>query len=133
MKFSYTGLFISVLILLSMLVWCHLSNYFYPKTQRYTNSHNRFIDLTIPTGTPPLQYNRISYSNIEKRIPCNLMNEAQIPCDIKQYQNCSNPQATKYELSDSELAILYKIAYEQAGMEIMKRTLDSITSSTNQQ
>jgi hypothetical protein len=130
MNFGYIGLFISLLILLGMLVWCHLSDYF--KTNIILPKSD-FINIAIPTGTPPLKYNDISYSNEQQKIPCNIMNQAQIPCNLIQdkiqdkISKCPKPT---YDLSDSELAILYKAAYEKAGIEIMSRVLKDNSSAT---
>lgn len=117
MNFKYTGLFISVLILLGMLITCHMRNYFNtPKSD--------FINLAIPTDTPPLKYNKISYTSSLQKIPCEIANQGNFPCS--QIQTCATPQTTQAEqLSDSELAILYKEAYERAALEIMKRTLEN--------
>jgi len=115
MNFNYTGLFIAVLILLGMLITCHLRNYFIaPKSE--------FINLAVPTGTPPLQYNQISYTPSIQKIPCEIAAQGNFPCS--QIQSCSSPQTKQApQLSDSELAILYKEAYEQAGLELMKRII----------
>jgi hypothetical protein len=115
MNFNYTGLFIAVLILLGMLITCHLRNYFNtPKSD--------FINLAIPTGTPPLKYNQISYTPGIQKIPCEIAAQGNFPCS--QIQTCSSPQTTQAaQLSDSELAILYKEAYERAGLELMKRVI----------
>jgi len=124
MNFKYTGLFIAVLILLGMLITCHLRNYF--------NMHNipnmpnipksDFINLVVPTGTPALQYNKISYTPSIQKIPCDIAKQGNFPCS--QIQQCSSLQNTQAaQLSDSELAILYKEAYERAGLEVMKRIL----------
>lgn len=134
MNFKYTGLFISVLILLGMLITCHLRNYFNTSTR--IHAQNNFINLAVPTGspkwtspdsrdtgTPPLKYNKISYVPGIQQIPCEIANQGNFPCS--QIQTCLSPQTTKAEqLSDSELAILYKEAYERAALEIMKRTLE---------
>ncbi len=116
MNFSYTGLFISVLILLGMLITCHMRNYFNAPPK------SGFINLAVPTGTPPLKYNKISYIPKTQQIPCEIANQGNFPCS--EIQTCLSPQSTlAAQLSDSELAILYKEAYEKAGLEIMKRTL----------
>lgn len=116
MHFNYTGLFIAILILLGMLITCHMRNYFNkPKSD--------FINLVVPTGTPPLQYNQISYTPGIQKIPCEVADQGNFPCS--QIQTCSTPQNTQFsQLSDSELAVLYKEAYELAGLEIIKRTLE---------
>ena len=118
MNFNYTGLFIAVLILLGMLITCHLRNYFnIPNIPK-----NNFINLAVPTGTPSLQYNQISYTPGMQKIPCEIAKQGNFPCS--QIQQCSSPQTTQAaQLSDSELAILYKEAYERAGLEVMKRIL----------
>ena len=115
MNFNYIGLFVSVLILLGMLITCHMRNYFNtPKSD--------FINLAVPTRTPPLQYNKISYVPKPQQIPCEIAKQGNFPCS--QIQSCETPQTTLADkLSDSELAILYKEAYEQAGLEVMKRVL----------
>ena len=119
MNFKYTGLFISVLILLGMLITCHLRNYFNIPIRE----QNNFINLAVPTESLPLKYNKISYVPGIQQIPCEIANQGNFPCS--QIQTCSTPQTTKAEqLSDSELAILYKEAYELAALEIMKRTLE---------
>jgi hypothetical protein len=116
MNFNYTGLFIAILFLLGMLITCHLRNYFnIPKSN--------FINLAIPTGTPYLQYNKISYIPSIKKIPCEIAQQGNFPCS--QIQTCKSPQTSQAEqLSDSELAILYKEAYEQAGLELINRMLN---------
>jgi len=116
MNFNYSGLFIAVLILLGMLITCHLRNYFNtPKSD--------FINLAVPTGIPPLQYNKISYTPGIQKIPCEIAEQGNFPCS--QIQSCTAPQTTQYQLSDSELAVLYKEAYEQAGLELMNRILQN--------
>ena len=115
MNFNYTGLFIAILILLGMLIMCHLRNYF-------NTPKSKFINLAVPTGTPPIQYNKILYSPSIQKIPCEIADQGNFPCS--QIQTCSLPKTTKeLQLSDSELAILYKEAYEQAGLELMKRII----------
>jgi hypothetical protein len=119
MDFSYTGLFIAVLILLGMLIICHLSNYF---DSRSRSKQSKFINLAVPTGTPPMIYNKISYSGEQMRIPCEIAAQANVPCSQLQTP-C--PTDTNAQLSESELAVLYKIAYEQSGLELMKRILEN--------
>ena len=118
MTASGTGLIIAISILISMLLICHTMNFLYPKNS------NTFSD--IPSITNPLQtqYNIISYDNDLGKIPCN--NQAQIPCNIQ--KKCTPTKPTKYQLSDSELAILYKEAYEMAGEEVLLRTLRKMQS-----
>ena len=113
MNFKYTGLFVSVLILLGMLITCHLRNYF-------NTPRSAFINLAVPTGTSPLKYNQITYTPKQQQIPCEIADQGNFPCS--QIQSCAT-QATAAQLSDSELAVLYKEAYEQSGLELMKRIL----------
>ena len=118
MNFKYTGLFISILILLGMLITCHMRNYFItPKSN--------FINLAMPAPTPALKYNKITYIPELQKIPCEIANQGNFPCN--QIQQCITVPAEE-QLSESELAILYKEAYELAGLEIMKRTLEKANS-----
>ena len=110
-----TGLIIAISILISMLLICHTMNFLYPKTS------NTFGDIPSITKPLPTQYNLIAYDNDLGKIPCN--NQAQIPCNIQ--RKCT---PTKYQLSDSELAILYKEAYEMAGEEVLLRALREMQS-----
>jgi hypothetical protein len=127
MNFNHTGLFIAVLILLGMLITCHLRNYFNPRqTPRLTSMpKSDFIDLAIPTATPPIKYNKITYNPAKQTIPCEIANQGSFPCS--QIQSCmddQNPQTTQaFQLSDSEIALLYKEAYERAALEVMNRML----------
>ena len=116
-----TGLFIAICILISLLLVCHTMNFIYP---RISNSNrNSFINITKPKPIPT-QYNVISYDNNMGKIPCD--SQAQIPCNVQ--QQCKKP--TQYQYSDSEMAILYKEAYEQAGAELLYRTLNEINNTT---
>ncbi len=122
MKFTHIGLFISVLILLGMLITCHLRNYM----RSNTSPKSDFINLAIPTGTPPMRYNQISYNDQrQKKIPCEIAAQANVPCS--QIQTPCPAQSISdqlSQLSDSELAIIYKLAYEQAGLELMNRVVN---------
>ena len=119
MNFGYTGLCVAVLVLLAMLMTCHLKKYFNSSVQSA-----RFINLAIPTGTIPINFNQISYSNNGYKIPCEIAAQANIPCSQIQKPclptNITQPQI---DLSDSEIAVIYKEAYEQAGLELMRRAL----------
>lgn len=117
MKFAHTGLFVSVLILIAILVTCHLRRY----VNLYPIPKSDFSNLTIPTGTPPLQYNQILYSDQGRRIPCEIASQAHFPCS--QIQTCQQLTQPQMELSESEIAVLYKLAYEQAGLEVLNRAL----------
>jgi hypothetical protein len=122
MDFEYTGLFIAVLILLGMLITCHLSNYFDSRSRSKQSRQSKFINLTVPSGAPPMIYNKISYSGEQMRIPCEIAEQANVPCSQLQ-SPCPTIMDANSQLSDSEMAILYKIAYEQSGLELMKRIL----------
>ena len=78
---------------------------------------NNFFDIpnTIPTNT---NYNKIYYQNQKKPTLCDNVNHANIPCK----KTCNSEE--DYALSDSELAFLYKYAYEEAGNEILMRELN---------
>lgn len=122
MSINNTGLFISICILIIMLVICHVMNYLYPR--------NLFTDITTPLTQKPLptQYNIIEYDNKLGQIPCEA--QAHLPCNIlnQQHTKCSQNTSTSQKIlsqySDSELAIIYKVAYEQAGLELLKRTIN---------
>lgn len=94
-------------------------NFLYPRNSN--NFENVYQQKKMPTRPLPTQYNIISYDNHLGKIPCD--SQAQIPCQVLQEQ-CSQP--TQFQLSDSELAILYKEAYEQAGAEVLARTLQNM-------
>lgn len=112
---NYDGLKIALCILIMMLLTCHIMNYLYPK---YPHQNNFLNISTLPT-----QYNQISYYPEHNKIPCD--NQAQIPCNIK--KKCTKQQNL---LSDSEIAILYKEAYEMAGQEILNRYLQETKPTT---
>ena len=123
-NFDSDGLLMGVIILISLMLICHITNYFFKK--------NQFADLTLttPTSTDPLQYNKIYYDtqggqsgNQWGKQSCSQLSQAQIPCDV--VTSCMNPapSPTPNQLSDSELAVLYKVAYQQAGIEVLNRTL----------
>lgn len=117
---THTGLIIALCILISMLLICHTMNFLFP------HKRNSFYNIPSMTRPLPTQYNIITYDNNLGKIPCD--SQAQIPCNI--LQQCKNQQ-TKYELSDSEFALLYKEAYEMAGEEVLLRTLNEMkTPST---
>ena len=137
MKLNTDGVAISILILILMILTCHTMNYLFPK-DRYTmnNNMNNSIRinsninntmsnknekkslnnfLNIPTNT---NYNKIYYQNSNTISSCNNVEHANIPC--KKICNAEED----YALSDSELAFLYKYAYEEAGKEILMRKLN---------
>lgn len=143
MKLNHTGVFIAILILILMLLICHTMNTLYPRntntskntntntnTSKNTSKNNKIINMfnNIKQKTIPTQYNIITYDKQITKVPCG--NQAQIPCKITQSQ-CTTNTNTKLntmnpnELSDSELALLYKSAYEMAGNEVLLRTLNT--------
>jgi hypothetical protein len=107
-------LFIALFILILLLLTCHISNFLYPSNN--TKNRNDFNNY------PPIQYNDIYYYGQPGKNICNTLNDsqAQIPCIVR--SQCT-PQHTKYQLSQSEIAMLYKFAYEEAGREILRREL----------
>jgi hypothetical protein len=136
---THTGIIIALSIFISMLLICHTMNFIYPRKQHNINNFYNLPKITksIPntshftknkTINIPTQYNLITYDNQLNKIPCD--RHAQIPCNVIQEQ-CTNNNNT-YQLSDSELAILYKEAYEMAGNEVLLRTLEEMQkTSTN--
>ena len=113
MAYNNTGLLVAICILIGMILVCHTMNFLYPRKS------NNFGNVPLPT-----QYNIISYDNQLGKMPCD--SQAQLPCNILQQQQtqCSSP--AKYQLSDSEIALLYKEAYERAGEEVLIRTLQEM-------
>ena len=130
MKINNTGVFIAILILIVMLIICHTTNTLYPRSQnkhnnKYNNKHYKQINMFNNVLKPlPTQYNIITYNKQNTKIPCG--DQAQIPCKIIQQQNkCNTKDALNpNELSDSEIALLYKAAYELAGNEVLLRSLN---------
>ena len=133
MKLTNIGVFIAILILIIMLLICHIMNTIYPcitntnlnNINNNINKKNKIINMfnNVKQNTLPTQYNIITYDNQNIKIPCS--NQAQIPCKIQKAQEAQckkiiNPN----ELSDSELALLYKTVYEMAGNEVLLRTLN---------
>ena len=142
MQINNIGVFIAILILIVMLLICHIMNTLYPYPYKRTtinthkintyinndnnnkntknNSINMFNNITQQKTALPTQYNIITYDRQNLRIPCD--NQAQIPCKIKQAQCKIKPN----ELSDSEMALIYKAAYEMTGNEILLRALNKM-------
>ena len=120
MNLKSGGVFIAIIILISMMLICHTAHFFYDR--------NNFSNVALPT-----QYNQIYYENQNNTSTCNnskpdqatldkLLGQAEVPCAI--VKKCPTP--TKFSLvnlSESELAIIYKVAYENAGMEVLNRAL----------
>jgi hypothetical protein len=122
MKLKSSGVIISILILIIMMLICHTMNLFYPKN----NFEN--VDATSTTN-----YNKIYYTNeLNKKQLCANVNQAEIPCDIvKKCEPVPTPKP-KPTLSKSELALLYKFAYEASAREIFTRTLEDLQPTTTQ-
>jgi len=141
MKLNTDGIAISILILILMVLTCHTMNYLFP---RDTNSMNKSVSMNnsvsmnksasmnnninnktikqsldtffnIPNNT---NYNKIYYQNQKEKKRCDKDAHPHIPCK----KTCSTEE--DYALSDSELAFLYKYAYEEAGKEILLRKLN---------
>ena len=135
MKLNSEGVTISILILVIMMLICHTMNYLYPK--------NRFMNVPQTTN-----YNEIYYSNQDNKL-CNTIltsTQADIPCNV--IKSCADtpnsnssstskpPISTKpktklsldnlslYNLSNSEIAVIYKTAYNEAAREIFMRTIE---------
>lgn len=106
-----SGLLISIGILIALMLICHTSNFLFPR--------NNFINLAIPHIPTPTQYNKIYYNNNDnrKKIPC--ISHPEIPCSL-QTSCLTKPDNS---LSDSEIAVFYKFAYENAGAEVLRRAL----------
>ena len=126
MNFKSQGLFTSIIILISLMLICHTANFLYPRNQINSNSFSN-LPLSIPNNAVPVEYNKIyfDYNDNNKQTDCRLKNQAQIPCKV--VASCtptSSPTPTKYQLSDSELAVLYRDMYASAGREILLRTLN---------
>lgn len=71
--------------------------------------------FNIPSNT---NYNKIYYQNQKTKTSCDKDAHPHIPCK----KTCDTEE--DYALSDSELAFLYKYAYEEAGKEILMRKLN---------
>lgn len=129
MNLKSNGVFIAIIILISMMLICHTAHFFYDR--------NKFSDVTgipiLPTHPIlPTQYNQIFYdsstgscnnSKPDQAVLDQLLGQANVPCPIVTKQ-CPIP--TKFSLdslSESELAVIYKVAYENAGMEVLNRAL----------
>ncbi len=119
MKFNSSGIFVAMLILIIMLLICHTMNFLYPinainSTTLSKSYFNNMVSRVLPT-----QYNVITYNKQSLQKPCE--SHAQLPCKIIN-ENCSTP-TQQNTLSDIELILLYKEAYQLAGQEVLSRTL----------
>ena len=135
MKLQTDGVTISILILIFMIVICHTMNYLYPKkritqTNKLTKKLNNLIKNnknsinTFTNTANDIDYNKIYYHNQNEKQLCdsNLDKQANVPCNV--VKQCSDDdKLDEYTLSDSELAVIYKVAYEEAAREIFMRTL----------
>jgi hypothetical protein len=146
MKLNTDGVTISILILIFMILICHTMNYLYPRKRMpqtiklnhklnnklnnlIKNNKNNINSINTFTNTAnDIDYNKIYYHNQNEKKLCdaNLDKQANVPCDI--IKKCSDDEEIdeeidEYTLSDSELAVLYKVAYEEAAREIFMRTL----------
>ena len=134
MKLNSSGVVVSIIILIIMMLICHTMNFYYPK--------NRFEDVGKSdkrnNETKPTDYNEIYYTNDtnEKQL-CANVNQAEIPCDI--VRTCKTEPTPKpttiptrglNSLSNTELSILYKFIYEHSAREILTRTLKDIKPTT---
>lgn len=132
MNLKSSGVFSSILILICLILICHIANYMFTKNLKqiknktYHQISNNFsnLSLSIPETPAPTQYNLITYDNknTNNKILCSQINEAQVPCN--QVQSCKTPTVTEYQLSDSEIAMIYRDAYFNAGRELLLRTLE---------
>jgi len=120
---------------------CHTANFLYPKhkTHKTHKTHqsnqlkqknsNSFSNLTlsIPNNTVPVEYNKIyfDYNDKNNQTDCRLKNQAEIPCKVvAACTPTSSPTPTQHQLSDSELAVLYRDMYSDAGREVLLRTIN---------
>ena len=124
-----------------MMLICHTVNFLYPRNNYNQHQHqnsNSFsnLALSIPNNTVPVEYNKIYYDYNDKNkqseckmkkeaeIPCNIVSACTIPTDIPIPTTTQIPTTTRYQLSDSEMAVIYRNAYQDAGRELLLRTLN---------
>ena len=127
MKLNSEGVTISILILIIMIIICHTTNYLYPK--------NRFDNIPQTTN-----YNQIYYTPQNNKLCSTILQDTQadIPCDIikscnqPQLLNPVKPKISLDDLSNSEIAVLYKVAYDEAAREVFMRTLKELSPQTTQ-
>lgn len=110
-----TTIFIAIVILISLVIVCHLSNYLYSK--------EKFFDKWVYSQPINTLYSSINYFSLPKDICDNDVTNANIPCPTI---SCIS---TKYKqtLTPEQQRILYQYLYERSGLEIMKRVLSSET------
>ena len=138
MNFKSQGLFISIIILICMILICHTVNFLYSNNHKKNLSHknlshnknlNSFANmvLEIPKTTVPIEYNQIYYDYSNKKEECKIKNEAEIPCNIISTCNKNqtlSPTPTQFQLSDSEIAVIYRDAYASAGRQLLLNVLN---------
>ena len=142
MKLNSSGVIVSILILIIMMLLCHAMNFFYPKN-KFEDVDTKIINerkkqKNNNNQTKKTDYNQIYYSNesdsSEKKL-CNDRDQPEIPCNIiKKCDPIPTPiQKTGLDsLSNSEIAVLYKFAYEASAREILTRTLNDTQPTTTQ-
>lgn len=129
MKLNSSGVILAILILIIMILICHTMNFFYPKNTFVDISNNNNNDNNTPKQT---DYNKIYYtSDSNEKQLCANVDQAEIPCEI--VRTCKTepvptpaPTFGLDSLSNSEIAVLYKVAYEASAREVLTRTLKDI-------
>lgn len=123
MKTTETSVIAAIAILIILLLTCHISKFFDNSKSSSKSSSNSFNNTSITTSLTasnaasiPTRYNRIYYNNQPNQISCVNNNQAQIPCHLR----C---QSSTPQLSDAELALLYREAYKRAGRQVLIREL----------
>ena len=156
MKLNSDGVTISILILITMILICHTMNYLYPKNkfanipqttnynEIYYSNQNSKLCSNINTGGD-FSSNMLS----QAEIPCDVISSCSsnggcsccsgcVGCSgcsgcsggggCSGCSGCGGTNKYLETLSDSELAVLYKVAYENAQREIVMRTLSDIST-----
>ena len=113
-----------------MMLICHTMNFFYPKN-KFTDINYKIYDVNKidKKKNPDIDYNEIYYTNQNEKQLCANVNIPEIPCDIVKKCEEVKPQPTKSfldSLSNSEIAVIYKVMYEDAAREILTRSLHDI-------
>ena len=100
---------------------CHSTNFFYPKNNFEDVGKKNNKNSTTPIKT---DYNQIYYTNeSDKKQLCANVNQAEIPCDIVRICKPEPTPIPKPTLSDSEIALFYKVSYNESAREILTRTI----------
>ena len=119
---KFNGVQLSIILLIIMLLVCHGTKIYMNNRGNRFNG-NGFHDI-------PGSANKISYSNYSSfKKGCTNTTKPPTPPDCKPVPECKPVPTCKQTfgldaLSDAELAVIYKVAYENAGMEIMRRELE---------